>query len=146
MNLLHKPAAVTVAALALAVLPSTAEAHNGSHPFKNCTAAYDAGYSNIESGDEHYGRHLDRDGDGIGCDQPPSDFVPAEDNNASDNGKADEAKDSAAGTKNSAAQQDDTLAKTGGNDATQYLAGAGAAVLLAGGGLLLALRRRRATP
>ncbi|MFD5494730.1 excalibur calcium-binding domain-containing protein, partial [Streptomyces sp. NPDC127091] len=80
VNLSCKSAAVTVAALALAALPlTTATAHEGSHPFKNCTEAYDAGYKNIEVGDEHYGKHLDRDGDGVGCDQAPAGFVPVGD-------------------------------------------------------------------
>ncbi|AVH58864.1 MULTISPECIES: excalibur calcium-binding domain-containing protein [Streptomyces] len=131
MNLLRKPAAVAVAALALAVLPATAEAHDGSHPFENCTEAYENGYANIKEGDEHYGDHLDRDRDGIGCDNPPADFTPAE----------DEGTDSA---EDAAGQEDADLAATGGNGATPYLAGGGVAVLLAGGGLLAAVRRRRA--
>ncbi|WP_235666172.1 excalibur calcium-binding domain-containing protein [Mycolicibacterium chitae] len=36
-------------------------------PFKNCTEARSNGYSNIPSSSEYYGSHLDRDGDGIGC-------------------------------------------------------------------------------
>jgi Excalibur calcium-binding domain len=36
-------------------------------PFKNCTAARDAGYENIPSTSEYYGEWLDRDHDGIGC-------------------------------------------------------------------------------
>src|SRR5690606_8716824 len=48
----------------------------GTHPFKNCSEAYAAGYANIPKDDDHYGKHLDRDSDGIGCDQPPADFVP----------------------------------------------------------------------
>lgn len=39
-------------------------------PFENCTAAYEAGYSNIPSTDARYQPKLDRDGDGIGCDNP----------------------------------------------------------------------------
>lgn len=47
-----------------------ATAHDGNHPFTNCYQdAKDAGYSNIPKGDEHYGSHLDRDGDGYGCDK-----------------------------------------------------------------------------
>ncbi|MDN4520497.1 excalibur calcium-binding domain-containing protein [Mycolicibacterium austroafricanum] len=38
-----------------------------AEPFRNCTAARDAGYSNIPSTSEYYGEHLDRDLDGIGC-------------------------------------------------------------------------------
>ncbi|MCF6521732.1 excalibur calcium-binding domain-containing protein [Streptomyces sp. JJ36] len=142
MNLLRKPAAVTVAALALAAMPSVAAAHEGEgHPFENCTAAYEAGYADIEAGSEHYGKHLDRDGDGLGCDQPPSDFTPAEDQGTTD----DAASDDGAAQDGSAGAQDDTaLAETGGDDTTPYLAGAGAVVLLGGAGVLLAVRRRRA--
>lgn len=35
--------------------------------YKNCTAARDAGAAPVRAGDPGYGRHLDRDGDGIGC-------------------------------------------------------------------------------
>ncbi|MFF9451743.1 excalibur calcium-binding domain-containing protein [Streptomyces flaveolus] len=145
MNLLRKPAAVAVAALALAALPAVAQAHDGTHPFKNCTEAYDAGYSDIEKGDEHYGEHLDRDKDGVGCDKPPADFVPADDK-GTDAGKdtdpgTDTGTDKAGGQ--AAGKQGTDLAETGGDDSTPYLAAGGAAVVLAGGGLLLAARRRR---
>ncbi|MEV1077507.1 LAETG motif-containing sortase-dependent surface protein [Streptomyces sp. NPDC050211] len=133
MKLFRRPAAVAVAALALAALPVTAEAHDGNHPFENCSEAYENGYSNIKEGDEHYGEHLDRDQDGIGCDNPPAGFVPAE----------DEGTDSTDGADDAAGQDDTDLAATGGNSATPYLAGGGAAVLLAGGGLLVVVRRRR---
>ncbi|MBC2906410.1 excalibur calcium-binding domain-containing protein [Streptomyces cupreus] len=116
--------ALAVAALALAVAPGTAQAHEGDHPFANCAEAYDNGYANISASDEHYGKHLDRDGDGIGCDQPPADFEPAE-------GTTEDTTD------------DTDLAATGGNSTTPYLAGGGAVVLLAGGGVLMAVRRRR---
>ncbi|MCG8968404.1 excalibur calcium-binding domain-containing protein [Streptomyces sp. CL12-4] len=147
MNLLRKPAAVAVAALALAALPAVAEAHDGTHPFKNCTDAYDAGYSDIEKGDEHYGEHLDRDKDGVGCDKPPADFVPADDK-GTDAGE-DTDSDTGTGTDTdkaggqAAGKQGTDLAETGGDDNTPYLAAGGAAVALAGGGLLLAARRRR---
>jgi LPXTG-motif cell wall-anchored protein len=134
VKLLRKPGAIAVAALALAALPATAEAH-GSHPFKNCTEAYENGEANIPKGDEHYGSHLDRDGDGVGCDKPPADFVPAEDevteDTSSDTGQE------------STGQENTDLAETGGNSATPYIAGGGAAVLLAGGGVLFTVRRRR---
>ncbi|MEV0226353.1 LAETG motif-containing sortase-dependent surface protein [Streptomyces sp. NPDC050704] len=136
MNLFRKPAAVAVTALALAVLPSVAEAHDGGGQFKNCTEAYESGHSNIPKGDPHYGTHLDRDGDGIGCDQPPADFVAAEDEAEA----ADSGEDTPSGAPD---QQGTDLAETGGSSATPYLAGGGAAVLLAGGGVLLAARRRR---
>ncbi|MFE9643948.1 LAETG motif-containing sortase-dependent surface protein [Streptomyces sp. NPDC006365] len=144
MNLFRRPAAVAVAALALAALPATAEAHDGNHPFKNCTEAYENGYSNILEGNEHYGDHLDRDKDGVGCDQPPADFVPAEDTNTGDEDESAGA-DESNGTDDTAGDQGTDLAETGGSSATPYLAGGGAAVLLAGGGVLLAARKRRTT-
>lgn len=149
MNLLRKPVAVAVAALALAALPTAAQAHEGTHPFKNCTEAYDAGYSNIKEGDEHYGAHLDRDKDGVGCDQPPADFVPAgakdtdDGAGSGDTGKDENSGNGDAGGEEAAGQQGTDLAETGGDDTTPYIAAGGAAVVLAGGGLLLAARRRR---
>ncbi|MEU1044620.1 excalibur calcium-binding domain-containing protein [Streptomyces sp. NPDC005897] len=146
MKLLRKPAAITVAALALAALPAAAaQAHDGAHPFKNCTEAYDAGYSNIEKGDEHYGAHLDRDKDGVGCDKPPSGFVPADEKDTDDKGTDDAAGSGseAGGGDQAAGQQGTDLAETGGDDNTPYLAAGGGIVVLAGGGLLLAARRRR---
>ncbi|GAB2985555.1 excalibur calcium-binding domain-containing protein [Streptomyces pseudoechinosporeus] len=155
MNLFRRPAAVAVAALALAALPATAEAHDGDHPFKNCTEAYDNGYSEIPASDEHYGKHLDRDGDGIGCDQPPAGFVPAEDTNTGGEDEstgdedagtgADESNGTNATSPDTAGDEGTDLAETGGSSATPYLAGGGAAVLLAGGGVLLAARKRRTT-
>ncbi|MEU9519904.1 excalibur calcium-binding domain-containing protein [Streptomyces sp. NPDC048224] len=147
MKLLRKPAAVTVAALALAALPAAAQAHDGAHPFKNCTEAYDAGYSDIEKGDEHYGEHLDRDRDGVGCDKPPAGFVPASDRDTGDAAGSGSGKDSgsAEGGGDTDGQRDKgtDLAETGGGDSTPYIAAGGGIVVLAGGGLLLAARRRR---
>ena len=40
---------------------------NGSTYYKNCTAAREAGAAPVRAGDPGYGSHLDRDGDGIGC-------------------------------------------------------------------------------
>lgn len=140
MNLLRKHGAIAVAALALAALPATAAAHDGDHPFENCAEAYANGYSDIPANDEHYGSHLDRDGDGIGCDNPPAGFVPADDEESAGGAAtpADDTSDAASG------QNDTDLAATGGDDSTPYLAAGGAAALLAGGGVLLAVRRRRA--
>ena len=149
MKLLRKPAAVAVAAVALAALPTLAQAHDGTHPFKNCTEAYDAGYSNIKEGDEHYGDHLDRDQDGVGCDKPPAGFVPADDKDSGDQGSEDKGsgdsgnKDDSGSGEQAAGEQGTDLAETGGDDTTPYIAAGGAAVVLAGGGLLLAARRRR---
>ncbi|WP_374323393.1 excalibur calcium-binding domain-containing protein [Streptomyces sp. AP-93] len=39
----------------------------GSVYYKNCTAVRAAGADPIRSGDPGYGRHLDRDGDGVAC-------------------------------------------------------------------------------
>lgn len=35
--------------------------------FRNCSEARAAGAAPVRRGDSGYGRHLDRDGDGIGC-------------------------------------------------------------------------------
>jgi LPXTG-motif cell wall-anchored protein len=134
VKLLRKPGAIVVAALALAVLPATAEAHDGSHPFDNCTEAYENGYADIPEGDEHYGTHLDRDADGIGCDSPPGDFVPAE----------DEAEDEEAAATDQKDQSGTDLAETGGEDTTPYIAAGGMSVMLAGAAVLVVVNRRRA--
>ncbi|WP_405187973.1 excalibur calcium-binding domain-containing protein [Streptomyces anulatus] len=39
----------------------------GSVSYTNCTAVRNAGAAPIRTGDPGYGRHLDRDGDGVGC-------------------------------------------------------------------------------
>ncbi|MGC5342244.1 excalibur calcium-binding domain-containing protein [Streptomyces sp. DT24] len=39
----------------------------GSAYYKNCAAARAAGAAPVHAGDPGYGRHLDRDGDGVGC-------------------------------------------------------------------------------
>ncbi|MCX4908846.1 LAETG motif-containing sortase-dependent surface protein [Streptomyces sp. NBC_00878] len=141
MKLLRKPAAVAVAALALTALSATtAQAHDGEHPFKNCTEAYENGYSDISKGDEHYADDLDRDQDGIGCDQPPADFVPAEDQGTGDGGTEDTSSDDEG---QDTGQKATDLAKTGGSGATPYIAAGGAVVLLAGGGVLFTVRKRR---
>ncbi|MEU2992159.1 excalibur calcium-binding domain-containing protein [Streptomyces griseoincarnatus] len=130
-------AAALLTAVALAAVPATAVAHDGSHPFENCTEAYDNGYSNIAKGDEHYGKHLDRDNDGVGCDQPPSDFVPRDesDDDAGAGAGAGGAKEESGGGTD--------LAETGGSDTTPYIAAGGGAVVLLGGGLMIAARKRR---
>ncbi|MEU3616696.1 excalibur calcium-binding domain-containing protein [Streptomyces sp. NPDC006872] len=42
-------------------------ADSGSVYYENCTAARAAGAAPVHAGDPGYGRHLDRDGDGTGC-------------------------------------------------------------------------------
>ncbi len=39
----------------------------GATIYKNCTAVRAAGADPIRRGDAGYARHLDRDGDGVGC-------------------------------------------------------------------------------
>ena len=39
----------------------------GNAYFANCTAARAAGAAPVRRGDAGYARHLDRDGDGVGC-------------------------------------------------------------------------------
>ncbi|MGW6014571.1 LAETG motif-containing sortase-dependent surface protein [Streptomyces sp. NPDC055210] len=136
MNLFRKSASAAVAALALAALSvTTAEAHDGLHPFKNCAEAYENGYSDIVKGDDHYGEHLDHDKDGIGCDKPSADFVPVDDRGAG-------AEEPSSASSEQPKQPVTDLAETGGSGVTPYLAGGGALVFLAGGGVLVAARRR----
>ena len=56
---------------AQSVTPPAAEAEaprsSTSVSYKNCTAAREAGAAPVRRGDPGYGSHLDRDGDGIGC-------------------------------------------------------------------------------
>lgn len=47
------------------VVPS--DASNGSGAYANCTEARAAGAAPIRRGEPGYGPHLDRDGDGVGC-------------------------------------------------------------------------------
>ncbi|GGQ63212.1 excalibur calcium-binding domain-containing protein [Streptomyces pilosus] len=141
MNPFRTSAAALLAALAVAAVPATAVAHDGDHPFKNCTEAYENGYKNIAKGDDHYGKHLDRDNDGVGCDQPPADFVPHEETGT------DSGDDSTDGTGDTGSKEQSgggtDLAETGGSDTTPYIAAGGGAVVLLGGGLMIAARKRR---
>ena len=47
--------------------PRAQRAIGGSVSFPNCTAARAAGAAPVRAGQPGYGRHLDRDGDGVGC-------------------------------------------------------------------------------
>lgn len=58
------PAAFLAAAAAL-TFAGAAGAQQA--PFQDCSAARDAGYSNIPSSSPYYGTWLDKDRDGIGC-------------------------------------------------------------------------------
>ncbi|WP_407839399.1 excalibur calcium-binding domain-containing protein [Streptomyces sp. DSM 116496] len=46
---------------------SSSTGGGGSAYYKNCAAARAAGAAPVRRGDPGYGRHLDRDGDGVGC-------------------------------------------------------------------------------
>ncbi|AZL07732.1 hypothetical protein CXR25_15265 [Brevibacterium aurantiacum] len=46
---------------------SSGSGSSGSVYYKNCTAVRDAGAAPVRRGDPGYASHLDRDGDGIGC-------------------------------------------------------------------------------
>jgi hypothetical protein len=48
------------------VAPSRAAASRTVH-YRNCDAARAAGAAPVRTGDPGYARHLDRDGDGVGC-------------------------------------------------------------------------------
>jgi len=45
--------------------------------FDNCTSAYAAGYANIPKSSPAYAAKLDRDHDGVACENPPAGFQPA---------------------------------------------------------------------
>ncbi|GFG53903.1 calcium-binding protein [Mycolicibacterium agri] len=59
--------ALVVAAAIAATALGTASAANADVYYKNCAAARAAGAAPVMEGDPGYGPHLDRDGDGIGC-------------------------------------------------------------------------------
>lgn len=52
---------------AAAPQPAPAPAAPANTYFQNCDAARAAGAAPVRAGDPGYGRHLDRDGDGVGC-------------------------------------------------------------------------------
>lgn len=47
--------------------PRTLRGPSTGGSFANCAAARAAGAAPVRRGDPGYGRHLDRDGDGVGC-------------------------------------------------------------------------------
>lgn len=61
-------AASTSPRSALAASPRALNLAPGSgRGFRNCAEARAAGAAPVRRGDAGYGRHLDRDGDGVGC-------------------------------------------------------------------------------
>ena len=69
-----EPVVVAPAPVAVAPAPVVAEPAPAAPvepapaiAYENCTAARAAGAAPVHSGDAGYGRHLDRDGDGVGC-------------------------------------------------------------------------------
>lgn len=65
-QLSSRSAQAPVAQVPAAQAPA-AQAPAASTYYDNCTAARNAGAAPVRAGDPGYGRHLDRDGDGIGC-------------------------------------------------------------------------------
>ena len=61
------PQAITRPAPAASVPAAPAAPAPTSTYFKNCDAARAAGAAPVRAGDPGYGGHLDRDGDGVGC-------------------------------------------------------------------------------
>ncbi|MCV7194006.1 excalibur calcium-binding domain-containing protein [Mycolicibacterium brumae] len=58
---------LSASALAIGVLGVTAAPAAVAAPYKNCSEARANGDTDIPSSSDKYGSHLDRDGDGIGC-------------------------------------------------------------------------------
>jgi hypothetical protein len=61
------PFVAPVPAPAPYVAPAVVPESSGSTYYTNCTAARNAGAAPVRVGDPGYGSHLDRDGDGVGC-------------------------------------------------------------------------------
>lgn len=146
MKIARSLTAASFTLAAVLTLPVQATAHDGAHPFPNCTAAKEAGYSNIPAGDEHYGGHLDRDGDGFGCDKHGTLANDGKAKTGYYDGTAGDRQDDGATESNESAPRGksdgENLAETGGGSATPYIAGT-AALLMTGGGYLILRRKRR---
>lgn len=56
---------------AFALPPQAAPAPAAARPYHNCAEARAAGAAPVLRGQPGYGAHLDRDGDGIGCEPYP---------------------------------------------------------------------------
>lgn len=62
-----KPASSSVGSSPVKATQSNIQKSSGTVYYKNCAAARAAGAAPVRSTDPGYGKHLDRDGDGIGC-------------------------------------------------------------------------------
>jgi hypothetical protein len=97
--------------------------------YANCSEAYGAGQSNMKKGvHPGYRTGLDRDNDGVACDNPPEDFIP---------------KPLPSTTTTTTATADPTLPVTGSGDGGA-LVGTGTALLLVGCAAVVAVRRKYA--
>ena len=56
-------------ARALGLRSAPARGGGGGGAFPNCSAARTAGAAPVRRGEPGYGQHLDRDGDGVGCER-----------------------------------------------------------------------------
>ncbi|MFC5576926.1 excalibur calcium-binding domain-containing protein [Lysobacter niabensis] len=67
----HRAASARAPANSFAPTPASSQRlttnQNDSVYFANCSAARAAGAAPVRRGDPGYARHLDRDGDGVGC-------------------------------------------------------------------------------
>jgi LPXTG-motif cell wall-anchored protein len=138
-----------LAAVVAVPLVFVAPAH-ATVSFKSCAEAYAAGYANIPVGDPHYAKRLDRDGDGIACDNPPYGFEPHEEESAapsptvtltmtpSPTPSAEVVTTPSPASTPSAEGED--LAETGGSGSGWLLA---VALGLLGAGVVLLFKRRR---
>jgi LPXTG-motif cell wall-anchored protein len=137
--------------LLAAPLASPAHAHGGHTPFKNCTEAYANGHANIPSSSAHYKAALDRDNDGVGCDNPPDDFTPAPSVTPTPTRTAMPPTSSPSEPSETPASSDtptpsetsDDLAETGGSQRTVLLFAAGLAFALTGAVIVRTVRRKR---
>jgi len=62
----RKPAAAPAPVRSAAIAPKASSSRMSVY-YANCAAARAAGAAPVRAGDPGYARHLDRDGDGVGC-------------------------------------------------------------------------------
>ncbi|WP_151724084.1 excalibur calcium-binding domain-containing protein [Arthrobacter luteolus] len=111
----------------------------GAYP--NCDAAAAAGVYNIPAGAPGYAPNLDRDGDGIACEDPtatPAPPAPTDMPLPNPGGQPPQVADVPAGAPSTGVAQEE------GTDGTRALVAGGAVVLLAGASLALYRKSRKA--